>query len=192
MTKHWKRFILCCIAGMLCGIIAREIIEKYSERTIDVISGDTLEITSHNSFHILLKHNSLPAKTWNINLNNRITRIKLDKVDCTGHRIIKDYCQELGEQELSAEQVKEYWDKTTKSLKNLLARHPNNITFKPIWIDKYNRVHGILYAGSVNVNKYMLKSGGCFLKNTSSEKLPYAVHRELLKCYQSVWVGKKQ
>lgn len=168
MTKHWKRFILCCIAGMLCGIIAREIIEKYSERTIDVISGDTLEITSSNKFVIFMAHNISAPKIWKINLNDRTIRIILDGVDCLGLKIRRNICRGKETELTSIDDVEEISKQATENLKKILSKHPQNITFKTQKIDRYGRRYGILYADGININKYMLDKGGCWAKTTAA------------------------
>lgn len=167
MIKYWKKLVLLIIIGLFSGVILREIVEKHSIRTIKVLSGDALEITSYNKFLIMLAHNTSSIKTWKINLNDTTTRILLDGVDCTGLKLRKSICRG-NEKTASVEDIDKISQQATEKLEKILSKHPKNITFKHKWVDKYGRHHGVLYAGSVNVNKYMLDKGGCWAKTTAA------------------------
>lgn len=168
MTKYWKRIVLGMVIGLLSGGILGEIVDKYSVRTIKVLSGDTLEITSSNKFIVRIAHNFSPAKIWKINLNDRKFRIKLDGVDCLGLKFRRNVCHGKRTDMSSIEDVDEISRQATEKLKKILSKYPKNITFKRQGVDKYGRQYGVLYAGRVNVNKYMLDKGGCWEKTTTA------------------------
>lgn len=168
IIKYLKKIVLCIIIGFLSGGLLNVIVDKYSIRTIKVLSGDTLEITSSNKFVIFMAHNISAPKIWKINLNDRTIRIKLDGVDCLGLKIRRNICRGKETELTSIDDVKEISKQATENLKKILSRHPQNITFKTQKIDRYGRRHGILYADGININKYMLDKGGCWAKTTAA------------------------
>ena len=54
--------------------------------------------------------------------------------------------------------------KESKEILTNILKNNNNITVRFTDVDKrYNRNVGIIYAGDINVNEYMVQNGGCMM-----------------------------
>ena len=96
-------------------------------------------------------------------INGKEMSIRLSGIDCyeTSKRD-RAYKQAYLNKMSIADVVKR--GKESKEILTNILKNNNNITVRFTDVDKrYNRNVGIIYAGDINVNEYMVQNGGCMM-----------------------------
>lgn len=156
--------LLLVIIGLTIGGLARYTVEKYSNRTIEVIQGDTLVIKTNNKISI---------GSFNIVFNENKTIIQLAGVDCSGYKEREKVCQGKADDDMTHKKINEIYRHAKNELRKLLAQHHNNITFIPDdKIRNSRNIQGVLIAGDINVNNYMIEKFGCWKEKLEIEYIP--------------------
>lgn len=96
-------------------------------------------------------------------INGKEISIRLTGIDCYETSKRDRAYKQAYLNKISIEEVVRRGKESKVILNNILTSTPN-ITVKFTDIDKrYNRNVGILYAGDINVNEYMIQKGGCIV-----------------------------
>lgn len=96
-------------------------------------------------------------------VNGQEVSIRLTGIDCYETSKINRAYKQAYINKISIEEVVRNGRKSKQVLANFLKTHPN-ITVRFTDEDvRYNRKVGVLYAGNINVNKYMIQNGGCLM-----------------------------
>lgn len=155
---------LLVIIGLTIGTLARYTIEKYSNKTIEVTEAGTIVMKSNNKISI---------GSFNIVFNETTTIIRLAGVDCEGWRARKKVCQGKANNILTHKKFNEFYRYAKNELRKILEQNSNNITFIPDGKSTNPRnVQGVLMAGDINVNNYMLEKIGCMKEKIEMEYIP--------------------
>ena len=181
MKKIIYMFLLVVI-GLTIGTLARHAIEKYSNKTIEVTERGTIVMKSYNKISI---------GSFNIIFNETTTIIRLAGVDCEGWSARKKVCQGKADNGMTHKKINEMYRYAKNELRKILEQNSNNITFIPDGksINARN-IEGVLMAGDVNVNNYMLEKIGCWKEKLEIEYIPrdmdidtyFARDREITFC----------
>lgn len=96
-------------------------------------------------------------------INGKETSIRLTGIDCYETSKRDRAYKQAYLNKISIEDVVKR-GKESKEILTKLLNSNDNITVRFTDIDKrYNRNVGIIYAGNINVNDYMIKHGGCMM-----------------------------
>ncbi len=96
-------------------------------------------------------------------VNGKEMSIRLSGIDCYETSKRDRAYKQAYLNKMSIEDVVKKGKESKEILTNLLKNN-NNITVRFTDVDKrYNRNVGIIYAGNLNVNDYMVQNGGCMM-----------------------------
>ena len=96
-------------------------------------------------------------------INGKEMSIRLSGIDCYETSKRDRAYKQAYLNKMSIEDVVKRGKESKEILTNILKSN-NNITVRFTDIDKrYNRNVGIIYAGDINVNEYMVQNGGCMM-----------------------------
>ena len=96
-------------------------------------------------------------------INGKEMSIRLSGIDCYETSKRDRAYKQAYLNKMSIEDVVKRGKESKEILTNILKNN-NNITVRFTDIDKrYNRNVGIIYAGDINVNEYMVQNGGCMM-----------------------------
>lgn len=96
-------------------------------------------------------------------INGKEMSIRLSGIDCYETSKRDRAYKQAYLNKMSIEDVVKRGKESKEILTNILKNN-NNITVRFTDVDKrYNRNVGIIYAGDINVNEYMVQNGGCMM-----------------------------
>ncbi len=96
-------------------------------------------------------------------INGKEMSIRLSGIDCYETSKRDRAYKQAYLNKMSIEDVVKRGKESKEILTNILKNN-NNITIRFTDVDKrYNRNVGIIYAGDINVNEYMVQNGGCMM-----------------------------
>ena len=96
-------------------------------------------------------------------INGKEMSIRLSGIDCYETSKRDRAYKQAYLNKMSIEDVVKRGKESKEILTNILKNN-NNITVRFTDIDKrYNRNVGIIYAGDININEYMVQNGGCMM-----------------------------
>ena len=96
-------------------------------------------------------------------INGKEMSIRLSGIDCYETSKRDRAYKQAYLNKMSREDVVKRGKESKEILTNILKSN-NNITVRFTDVDKrYNRNVGIIYAGDINVNEYMVQNGGCMM-----------------------------
>lgn len=96
-------------------------------------------------------------------INGKEMSIRLSGIDCYETSKRDRAYKQAYLNKMSIEDVVKRGKESKEILTNILKSN-NNITVRFTDVDKrYNRNVGIIYAGDINVNEYMVQNGGCMM-----------------------------
>ena len=150
-----KMFLYVFSFFCLFSIMAKA--ENFSKQKIvveNVVDGDTIYAT--------------------ILENKRFVIIRFADIDCLEQYIKSKRLQKQVEKYgLSRDEILKRGKIAKEKLQDILKKHEKNIWFKEtpekICKNNHNRLVGIVYAGDINVNEYMLNNADCTVFNCSED-----------------------
>lgn len=96
-------------------------------------------------------------------INGKEMSIRLSGIDCYETSKRDRAYKQAYLNKMSIEDVVKRGKESKEILTNILKNN-NNITVRFTDVDKrYNRNVGIIYAGDININEYMVQNGGCMM-----------------------------
>ena len=96
-------------------------------------------------------------------INGKEMSIRLSGIDCYETSKRDRAYKQAYLNKMSIEDVVKRGKESKEILTNILKSN-NNITVRFTDVDKrYNRNVGIIYAGDININEYMVQNGGCMM-----------------------------
>lgn len=120
----------------------------------------------------------------------------LDDVDCQLWDMRKFICAYDNESFVSLEQANLITTFSRLVLTNILNKYRGNIRFLPIYTEKNTTeiasIGGVLYAGGININEYMIKKGKCLKNGKDRKKSDLSITIPLLLRFESSRKSKEE
>lgn len=184
MTKRLKIICMLLTATMFCAqfIVAEDVIKNQENNSAQMLKIDNFRVIEGNALKTTIKGEDI--------------FVVLDDADCQLWDMRKFICAYDNESFVSLEQANFITTYSRFVLTNILNKYRGNIRFLPIHTEKTTEelavIGGVLYAGGININEYMIKEGKCLRFEKARKKYDLPITKPVSLRFDSSKKNKEE